>query len=112
MGIRCDEYDGICVLTPDGELAGDVVFEAQRTCEDRLSRPHPPSFVFNLGGCDFIDSAGLEMLCRVRRRADAVGVGMTLARPGTNVAKILEITRLAGRIDCHSDLAAAVSAAR
>jgi anti-anti-sigma factor len=112
MSIRCDEYNGICVLTPGGDLAGDAAVDAQRSCDEQFSRPNPPSIVFDLTACEFIDSAGLEMLCRLRRRADEAGARVALARVGANAAKILGITRLAGRFDCHPELSGAVSAAR
>jgi anti-anti-sigma factor len=112
MAIRCDDYNGVYVLTPDGDLSGDSVADARRLCDPRLSGPNGASFVFDLGRCDSIDSAGLEMLCRVRRCCDEAGTRLALARTGPNVAKILEITRLAARFDCHPDVAGAVSAAR
>jgi anti-anti-sigma factor len=112
MSLRCDEYNGVCVITTEGDLAGDVAAEARRICDERLSRPDAASFVFDLGRCEFIDSAGLEMLCSVRRRCDEAGKHIALARPGPNCARILELTRLAARFDCHADLTGAVSAAR
>ena len=109
MAVRCDEYNGVCVVTPGGDLAGDDAAEARRRCDERLGTV---SFVFDLGDCDFIDSAGLEALCHVRRSCDEAGTHVALARPRPNCAKILEMTRLASRFDCHASLTAAVSAAR
>ena len=109
MAIRCDEYNGVCVVTPEGDLAGEAAEEAQRQCD---VRPRTTSFVVDLGNCDFIDSGGLEVLCRVRRRCDEAGTHVALARPRPNCATILEITRLAARFDCHASLTSAVSAAR
>lgn len=111
MSIRCEEHNGVCVVTVDGDLAGARAEEARRAADAALSRPGG-GVVFDLGGCDFIDSAGLEMLCRVRRRCDERGGRMALARVGGGCAKILQITRLAGRFDCHTDLNRALAAAR
>jgi anti-anti-sigma factor len=112
MGIHVDDYNGVCVLTPDGDLSGEVAADARRLCDQHLSVSNAPSFVFDLGRCDTIDSAGLELLCRVRRWCDDAGTRLALARPAPNVIKILQITRLAARFDWHPDLARAVAAAR
>jgi anti-anti-sigma factor len=108
MPIRSDEYNGVSVLTIEGDLAGDAVLDAQRLLHGPVMR----NLVFDLNDCGFIDSAGLELLSRTRRRCDEAGCRIELARVGPNCRKILELTRLAGRFDCHVDLARALAAAR
>ena len=112
MGIRCDEYNGVCVVAIDGDLAGNAVAEARGLVDGALSRPNARGIVFDLGDCEFVDSAALELLCRVRRRCDDAGIRVTLARVGPACAKILEVTRLAGQFDCRADLAQALAATR
>lgn len=112
MSIRYDEYNGVCVITVDGGLSGEAVADARRAVEEALSRSKGQAFVFDLGECDFIDSSGLDLLCHVRRRCEDAGTRVTLARVGATVAKILELTRLVGRFDCHADLTRAAAAAR
>lgn len=112
MGIRCDEYNGVCVVAVQGDLSGDAVVETRRVVDESLARADAPGFVFDLDGCEFMDSAGLELLCGVRRRCDQAGKRVTLARVGAACAKILEVTRLAGRFDCHAELDRALRAAR
>ena len=112
MSIRCDEYNGVCVLTVEGDLSGEAVAEARRAVEEASSRLNGQAFVFDLGECEFVDSSGLDLLCHVRRRCEDAGTRVTLARVGATVAKILELTRLAGRFDCHTDLTRAAAAAR
>jgi anti-anti-sigma factor len=91
----------------EGDFSGDTVSDAQRL----LDRPGS-GIVFDLAECKFIDSAGLELLSRIRRRCGEAGIRVELARVGPNCRKILEITRLAARFDCHVDLARALAAAR
>ena len=112
MAIRCDEYNGVCVVAVDGDLAGDAVAEARGVVDGALSRRDARGIVFDLGDCHFVDSAALELLCLVRRRCDDVGTRVGLARVGPACAKILELTRLAGQFDCHADVARALAAAR
>jgi anti-anti-sigma factor len=97
----------VSLLTIDGDLAGDAVLEAGR----RLHGPVTGNVVVDLGGCRFIDSAGLELLCRTRRRCEAAGRRFELARVGASCRQILDLTRLAGRFDCHADLGRALAAA-
>jgi anti-sigma B factor antagonist len=111
VSIRCDEHNGVCLVTVDGDLAGGRADEARQAVEALLARA-AGGVVFDLGRCGFIDSAGLELLCRVRRRCDERGGRMALSRVGAGCAKILQITRLAGRFDCHADLNRALAAAR
>ena len=112
MGVRCDEYSGVYVVAVGGALSGDAVAEAQRAVDAALARRRGVGVVFDLEGCGFVDSGGLEMLCRVRRRCADAGTRVTLARVGATCAKILEVTRLAGRFECHTELSRAVAAAR
>ncbi len=82
MGIRCDEYNGVCVVAVDGNLAGDAVAEARGVVDAALSRREARGIVFDLGDCGFVDSAALELLCLVRRRCDDAGTRVTLAGSG------------------------------
>jgi anti-anti-sigma factor len=110
--IRSEEYNGVCVLSVDGELSGDSVAEVRQVVDDVVARHDARGIVFDLDGCEFIDSAGLELLCRIRRRCEIAGKKVTLTRVGSTCAKILEVTRLAGRFDCHPDLDRALKATR
>ena len=112
MSIRCDDYNGVRVVVVGRDLAGDAVAEAQRLVDESLARRGGHGLVFDLGDCGFVDSAGLELLCRTRRRCEGAGARVTLARAGGACAKILDVTRLTARFDCHADLTRAVAAAR
>ena len=112
MSIRCDEQNGVCVVTVNGDFSGTAAAEAQVVVSELLARPKAVNFVFDLGGCEFIDSAGLELLCRVRRRCGDGGATVALAAVRPACGKILEMTRLATRFDCHADVNGALAAAR
>lgn len=112
MGIRTEEYSGVCVVAVEGGLAGDAAREARRAVDEVMARRGAVGVVFDLGACESVDSAGLEMLCQVRRRCEDAGARVALARVGATWAKVLEITRLVGRFECHAELERAVAAAR
>lgn len=111
MSIRCDEQNGVCVVSIEGDLVGGRVGEARHAVDPLLNRSNV-AVVLELGQCGFIDSAGLELLCRVRRRCEERGGRLALARVGAGCATILRITRLAARFDCHADLSRALAAVR
>jgi anti-anti-sigma factor len=111
MSIRCDEHNGVCVVTVEGDLAGARANDVRLAVDALPGRPNA-GIVFDLGQCGFIDSAGLELLCRVRRRCDQRGGRLALARVGAGCAKILQITRLAAQFDCHADVSRALAATR
>ena len=93
-------------------LHGDFVSEdtetLRREAGERLqSSTH--DFVLDLSKTEFIDSMGLETLIWLQEQCvDRLGQ-IHLAGCAENVIKILEITRLASRFDCHEDVESAIS---
>src|SRR2546421_564048 len=100
MAIKCDEYNGVCVLTVDGDLSGDANTVIRRHAEDRIRQKQIVDFVVDLDKAGFVDSAGLETLLWLKRRCEDLFGRVKLAGPDENCRKILEITRLAHRFEC------------
>ena len=61
---------------------------------------------------DFIDSEGLETLLWLKRRCEDLFGQCKLVNLDENCRKILEITRLEHRFECHDDLTAALKTMR
>ena len=112
MPIKCDEYHGVCVLSVDGDLAGDAGESLRRSAEQRIAEKNIADFVVDLEKTMFIDSAGLESLLWLKRRAEDLLGRVKLAASNTHCMKILEITRLAHRFECHGDLPSALRTMR
>jgi anti-sigma B factor antagonist len=112
MPIRSDEYNGVCVLTVDGSLAGETAAALRRGVEDRLKQKQVADFVVDLERSGFMDSDGLESLLWLKRQAENHFGRVRLAAPDQNCQKILEITRLAHRFECHADVSAALKTMR
>ena len=112
MSIHCDKYNGVLLVTVAGDLAGEGVADARGAVDEALAHGATTGVVFDLKNCDFVDSAGLEMLCALLRRCEKAGTRLAMARAAGHCAKILEITRLAGRFEMNTDLTRAVGAAR
>ncbi len=112
MAIKIDEYNKICVLTPDGDFTGEDIEQAQRKVEEQIDQRQVVDFVFDFEKSGFIDSDGLEALLTVKRRSEDLFGQVKLANLDENLRKILEITRLEHRFECHSDLASALKTMR
>src|SRR5437763_16345644 len=112
MAIRCDEYNDVCVVTLDGDLSGDAGAALRRAADERIEQKRTVDFVIDMSKAGFIDSAGLESLLWLKRRCEETFGRVKLAAAGETCRKILEITRLDHRLECHPDLPMALRTMR
>lgn len=110
--IKSDEYNGVCVLSVNGELTGDDCKLARQAVEHQVDTRQIANFVVDLENCGFIDSDGLETLLWIKKRCDDLFGMMKVVKPDENCRKIFEITRLESRFDVETDLAIAMKAMR
>jgi len=108
MPVKCDEYNKVCVVTPAGDFAGDDAVELQKQMEERIEKKQIVDFVVDFEKCGFIDSKGLSTLLWAKRRCEDLFGQLKLANLDDNCRKILEITRLSHRFECHGNLEAAL----
>jgi len=106
-----ENYDQMSVLTLRGELTGDET-EALRNLAHQLMAAQIRDFVLDISGMEFVDSKGLETLLWLQEQCGERLGQVRLAAPTENVNKILEMTRLAPRLDCHSDVDSAIKSLR
>lgn len=111
MKIAHEDYDQLSVLTIRGDLTLDHTEALKSAAMERLAR-QTRDFVLDITAMDFIDSKGLEMLLWLQEQAGERLGQIRLAGKSDNVAKILEMTRLANRFDSHPDLEAAIKSLR
>jgi anti-anti-sigma factor len=112
MPVKCDEYNGVCVLALNGDLTGEAGAHIKRLAGDRIDKRQMVDFVVDLQKAGFVDSAGLEALLWLKRRCDDLFGKVKLASLDEDCRKILEITRLAHRFECHADLSSALKTMR
>jgi len=112
VGVKCDDYNQICVVTLDGDLAGETSAAVRKAVEERIQNRQIADFVVDLEKCPFVDSEGLETLLWVKRRSEDLFGQLRLVAPDENCRKILEITRLEHRFECHADLPGALKTMR
>ncbi len=112
MPLKCEDYGTVCVVALDGDLSGEVSKDVRKHAEERIETNRIVDFVVDCEKTDFIDSEGLETLLWLKRRCEDLFGQIKLVNLDDNCRKILEITRLEHRFECHGDLAAALKTMR
>src|SRR3954468_1865230 len=112
MPVKCEDYNNVCVVTCDGDFTNESSLAVRAQIEERIEQQRIVDFVIDLEKVDFIDSEGLETLLWLKRRSEDLFGQVKLVNLDDNCRKILEITRLEHRFECHGDLAAALKTMR
>jgi anti-anti-sigma factor len=112
MAIKCEEYNNVCVIAVEGDLTGEASKELRKAAEERVEQLRIVDFVVDFERSGFVDSEGLETLLWLKRRCEDLFGQIKLVNLDENCRKILEITRLEHRFECHDDLTAALKTMR
>ena len=83
-------------LNVAGELDGSTIEDLFAAVTRVLETPAPELIELDLGGLNFLDSAGIRCLLNCRTAAGAAGSRLILAAPSPQVARVLDITGLLG----------------
>ena len=112
MSIKCEEYNQVSVMSVDGDFVGENTQAARKSIEELIDEHQIVDFVLDFEKAGFVDSEGLETLLWIKRRSEDLFGQVKLVNLDENCRKILEITRLEHRFECHADLAAALKTMR
>ncbi|HEX8525310.1 MAG TPA: STAS domain-containing protein [Tepidisphaeraceae bacterium] len=112
MALKCEEYNNVCVVALSGDLTGEVTQELRKTVDERVDHRHVVDFVVDFEKSGFVDSEGLETLLWLKRRSEDLFGQVKLINLDENCRKILEVTRLEHRFECHNDLSGALKTMR
>ncbi|MDB5172393.1 MAG: anti-sigma-factor antagonist [Phycisphaerales bacterium] len=105
MPVTCDEYSGVSVITVKGDLGPTEATALRGMLVDRAKRPN---LVIDLEACHFMASVGLEALLDALRLCEERTGRLMLAGLDANCRRVLQITRLDHRFECHEGLASAL----
>ncbi len=92
MNTRVEAREGVVIV----HLEGDVDVSQALPLRDTLATAMGDgsgSVLLDLGGVDFIDSAGVGLLVTAHRRAQSANGALALAGVTPTVARVLELTR-------------------
>ena len=112
MPIKCEEYSQVCVIEAQGDFLADSAAEAKKAMEEHIDQRQIVDFVLDFHKCGFIDSDALEAMLWMKRHAEDLFGRLKLVNLDENCRKILEITRLGHRFECHGDLPSALKTMR
>ncbi len=112
MPIKCEEYNSVCVIGLGADFSGDLTQEVRHAVDERVDQRQLVDFVVDFEKAGFIDSEGLETLLWLKRRSEDLFGQVKLINLDDNCRKILEVTRLEHRFECHNDLSAALKTMR
>ena len=94
VGVKdCAQNPNVKFATLRGRLDVASSDEAGAELMDALDQS-AGGLIVDLGAVDFISSAGLRVLLRVRKRADGSGKGMAIIRAQPAVYKIFKVSGL------------------
>ena len=110
--IKSEDYNNVCVVSLDGDLVGDANAAIKKIAEERVDQKQIVDFVIDFEKAGFFDSEGLETLLWLKRRSEELFGQLKLINLDENCKKILEITRLEHRFECHPDLPSALKTMR
>ena len=108
MKITYEDKGPVTVLSISGDLSVDEAARFQRETLQRFDQ-NIRDFVLDLESLDFIDSRGLESLLWLQDKCSELLGQVRLAACPDHISKVLEVTRLNTRFDCHPNVDAAVS---
>jgi anti-anti-sigma factor len=77
-------------------VTGRLTFKYHKEYKDFLDdllKNEVKTFVFDLAGVEFIDSAGLGMLLIAKQKSQAQGTNVLLRRPPDNVKRMLQVAK-------------------
>ena len=112
MAIKSEDYGNVCVIALDGDLVGEACAAVRKLADERVDLHRIVDFVVDCEKAAFFDSEGLETLLWLKRRCEDQFGQIKLINLDDNARKILEITRLEHRFECHGDLAGALKTMR
>jgi anti-anti-sigma factor len=112
MAITCEVYNQVCVLTLGADFISEEIKAAKAAVDESIEKQQIVDFVFDFDKAAFVDSEGLEALLLFKRRCEEHFGQVKLVNLDENCRKILEVTRLEHRFECHGDLAAALKTMR
>lgn len=110
--IKCEDYNQVCVMSVTGDFVSDVASVARKHVEEAIDQRQVVNFVVDFEKAGFMDSDGLETLLWMKRKCEDLFGQVKLINLDEHCHKILEMTRLEHRFECHADLAGALKTMR
>ena len=112
MAVKQEVFEGIGVVSIDGDFADDAVVEAREAVVSQIEGAGLRRIVVDLSACTSVASTGLECLLHASSLCEDRRGRLKLAGCEAYLLKILAMTRLRSRFECSDDLESALRSLR
>ena len=99
MQITYESNNRDLIIRLSGELDHHAAREAMRTIDQWIEQAIPSKTILDLGGLTFMDSSGIAVVIRTKRRMDAVGGTLMVVNIPRQAARVLDAAGLGRYID-------------
>lgn len=82
-----------------GELDHHAARQAMQSIEEWIEQSLPSRMILDLGGLSFMDSSGIAVIIRAKRRMDAVSGRLSVVNIPRQAARVLETAGLDRYLD-------------
>lgn len=83
----------------NGELDHHAARQAMQSIEEWIEQSLPNRMILDLGGLSFMDSSGIAVMIRAKRRMDAVSGRLSVVNIPRQAARVLETAGLDRYLD-------------
>jgi anti-anti-sigma factor len=90
LGLECELRGTTAAVALKGDLDMAAAFKLESAIERVVSQHDVDGLVLDLGGVDFIDSAGLGSLLSTHERLNDLGIKSEITRPSEAVQRVLD----------------------
>ncbi len=108
MPVKLEDYPNACVISVDGDFVGAEPGALRELAAGQFKRRGSANLVIDFNRSGFLSSQGLESLLEIRRQCESRRGQLKLVGLDENCRKILDVTRLAHRFECHAELTSAM----
>ena len=99
MEVTCKARDRQLTISLRGELDHHAAREVMETIDRSIEQNLPSRTVLDLGGVSFMDSSGLAVVLRARRRMDALQGSLAVVNIPDQAVRVLETAGLGRYVD-------------
>ncbi len=107
MEIKIAEEDGVCIVSPQGQLDAITGPELNAFFQETL-KDHT-NLIADLTGVDFVSSAGLRVFLAIVKEARRAGGDLRLAAVSSDVKKVLSVSGFDRLLKIFPEIKSAVS---
>lgn len=99
MEVTCKAKDRQLTISLRGELDHHAAKEVMETIDRSIEQNLPSRTVLDLAGVSFMDSSGIAVVLRTRRRMDALQGTLAVVNIPDQAVRVLETAGLARYVD-------------